>query len=266
MQGHGRSPSCPELRHCDTTAYQLREQAGHLWIAARATPAPMLPQLAWDDFRAAGSVTTLVRAPLDVTLDNISEDEHFPFIHSSFGWSADGLAEVTLDTINAADHSQVRYGARQRASPWALLGGVRAGDHFHNRWTTRFDPVHAIYTFGWRDARGRERPITTRAAVFLVPETATTTRIHMFLFLRIAPSLYRAARPAIAWLARHISGMELARDVRLIESVAGAPRTLAGMRLTRFDKALIHNRKLLHALYWGNGDNVRDFHLREEQQ
>ena len=51
-------------------------------------------------------------------------------------------------------------------------------------------------------------------------------------------------------LARHIAGLELRRDIGLIEAVAAAPSTLDGMRLTRFDQALIHNRKLLRTLYW----------------
>lgn len=252
--GHGSSPSCPELRHCDTASYQVQERFGHLWMAARDAAPSLFPTLGWSGFRYAGSVTALARAPLDVTLDNISEDEHFPFIHTTFGWDARALAEVQFATVNAQDHSEVRYSGIQRRSPWALLGGVRAGDRFHNAWITRFDPVHAVYTFGWEDPHGgKARPITTRAAVFLVPESDMATRIRMFLFLRIAPSLYSAAWPAMAWLARHISSMELRRDVTLIESVAHAPGDLSGMRLTRFDKAVVHNRKLLRSIYWNAG-------------
>jgi hypothetical protein len=111
--------------------------------------------------------------------------------------------------------------------------------------------VHTVYTFGWKDPRsGNDRPITTRAAVFLVPETANRTRIDMFLFLKIAPSIYRRFGRVMYALARHISGMELKRDVRLIESVADGPRSLDQMRLTRFDHAVIHNRKLLRSVYW----------------
>jgi phenylpropionate dioxygenase-like ring-hydroxylating dioxygenase large terminal subunit len=249
-EGRGQSPSSPTLKHCDTRAYQVIERFGYLWLAQRETPLATFPALGWEGFDFAGTVSARVRAPMEVTLDNISEDEHFPYLHTTFGWDERGLSEVSVETATFADHSEVRYSGPQRASPWAPLGGVRPGDHFHNEWYTRFEPVHTVYTFGWRDRRsGQARPITTRAAVFLVPEAEMRTQLRMFLFLRIAPSPYRRLGRAMQWLARHIAAKELARDVRLIEAVASAPGTLRGMRLTRFDQALIHNRKLLRAVY-----------------
>ena len=73
----------------------------------------------------------------------------------------------------------------------------------------------------------------------------------MFLFLKIAPSIQRWLRPITHRLARYIAAMELKRDARFITNVADVPATLSGMRLTRFDSALIHNRKLLQTVYWG---------------
>jgi phenylpropionate dioxygenase-like ring-hydroxylating dioxygenase large terminal subunit len=252
-EGNGRSPSDPQLTRCDTRAYQVLERFGHLWIASRETSPSTFPGLRWKGFDFAGSVSITVRAPMDVTLDNISEDEHFPFVHTTFGWDENALAEVSIQTNAFADHSEVSYSGRQRATFWAALGGVRPGDQFHNQWSTRFDPVHTIYTFGWKDPHsGRSRPITTRAAVFLVPETSRRTRIDMFLFLKIAPSIYSRLGFLMHGLARHVARMELRRDVRLIENVADAPGNLEGMRLTRFDHALIYNRKLLHSVYWSN--------------
>lgn len=254
-EGQGRSPSCPELRRCETSAHQLVERWGYLWLAERSTPPSSLTQMGWPGFEFAGSLSALFPAAMDVTLDNISEDEHFPFVHTTFGWDEAGAAQVEVATDTFADRSEVRLSARQRPSRWALLGGVRAGDAFHNEWCTRFDPVHAVYTFGWRDpASGAPRPVLTRAVVFLVPETAAATRAHMFLFLDIAASLQRRLRPLTHWLARRIAGTELARDARLTSLVADAPSTLRGMRLTRFDAALIHNRRLLRDLYWGGGE------------
>jgi len=250
-EGKGRSPSDPHLTHCDTHAYQVVERYGHLWMASRETSPSTFPALQWDGFDFAGSLSMMVRAPMDVTLDNISEDEHFPFVHTTFGWDENALAEVSIETKAFADHSEVSYRGRQRATFWAALGGVRQGDQFHNQWSTRFDPVHTVYTFGWKDPQsGHDRPITTRAAVFLVPETSARTRIDMFLFLKIAPSIYSRLGSLMHALARHVARMELRRDVRLIENVADAPGNLDGMRLTRFDHALIHNRKLLQSLYW----------------
>lgn len=256
-KGNGRSPSDPRLTHCDTRAYQVVERLGHLWMAARETAPSAFPALRWKGFDFAGSLSIPVRAPMDVTLDNISEDEHFPFVHTTFGWDENSLTEVSVETKACADHSEVRYSGRQRATLWAALGGVRRGDRFHNQWSTRFDPVHTVYTFGWKDPlSGQDRPITTRAAVFLVPETATRTRIDMFLFLKIASSIYSRLGVLMHALARHVARMELKRDVRLIENVADAPGSLEGMRLTRFDHALICNRKLLRNVYWATPDEL----------
>jgi phenylpropionate dioxygenase-like ring-hydroxylating dioxygenase large terminal subunit len=250
-RGRGKSPACPDLVRCDTRAYQVVDRFNYLWLAELDTPISMLPAMGWEGFDFAGTVTTRFAAPLDVTLDNISEDEHFAYIHSTFGWDEAGFSAVSIDTKNFNDRSEVRLRGRQRSSFWAPFGGVRPGDHFHNEWYTRFDPVHAVYTFWWENpASGAKRPITTRAAVFLVPESERSTRACMFLFLKIAPSIQRRLRPITHRLARYIAGMELERDARFVAHVADASGALCGMRLTRFDNALIHNRKLLHAVYW----------------
>jgi len=250
--GTGRSPACPELKHCDTRAYQVVERFGYVWLAERTTAAAAFPALGGEAFRFAGSVSATFSAPMEVVLDNISEDEHFPYVHTTFGWDEAGAREVALETRRFEDRSEVQLSARQRRSPWGRLGGVHSGDRFHNQWVTRFDPVHAVYTFWWEDpVSGGRRPVRTRAAVFLVPEAEALTRAHMFLFLDIRPSPQHLLRWLTHWMARRIASLELSRDAALTAQVAAAPVGLAGMRLMRFDEALIHNRKLLDRIYWG---------------
>jgi phenylpropionate dioxygenase-like ring-hydroxylating dioxygenase large terminal subunit len=255
--GSCRSPSDPSLT-CNTGAYQIVERLDHLWLAHRETPLAKFPVPDWESFEFAGSLSILVQAPLELTLDNISEDEHFPFIHTTFGCGEDELPDATFAARLFDDYSEASYSGPQRSSFWAPLGGVRAGDQFYNHWYTRFDPVRAVYTFGWHDrVSGSERPITTRAVVFLIPETLTTTRITMFIFLRIKPGLYRSLRRVMHFFARTIAYKELKRDGKLIELVAEAPTTIQGMRLTRFDKALVYNRRLLQTVYWGSTEHPR---------
>jgi hypothetical protein len=242
---------------CNTLAYQVVERLDHLWLAHRETPLASFPVPGWESFDFAGTLSILVQAPLELTLDNISEDEHFPFIHTTFGCGKDELPDATFEAHVFGDYSEASYGGPQRVSPWAPLGGVRAGDQFYNRWYTRFDPVRSVYTFGWHDrASGVERPITTRAAVFLIPETAATTRLTMFIFLKIKPGPYHSLRRIMHFFARTIAYKELKRDARLIESVADAPKTIYGMRLTRFDKAVVYNRRLLETVYWGTTEHA----------
>ena len=152
-EGGGRSPASPHMMYCDTRAYQVVERFEFLWIANKDTPILQFPELGWEEFNFAGHVSVKVHAPIEVTLDNISEDEHFPFIHTTFGWNESEFARVNVETTTHSDHTAVRYSGPQRPSLWAPFGGVRVGDRFHNSWYTRFDPVHTVYTFGWTDPK-----------------------------------------------------------------------------------------------------------------
>lgn len=252
--GRGRSPTSPEATHCDTRAHRIAEHRGFLWLASRETPRSSLPELSWPGFRFVGSVSTRFPAGLELTLDNICESEHFAFLHSTFGWSAEGAREARVETRKHADRSEVDYTGPQRPSPLAWLGGLRAGDRFHTSWCTRFEPVHTVYTFGWRHpGTGRPRPVTTRTAVYLTPERADSTWAHMFIFLRIAPSIQRLVHPLMGLLARSIAARELRRDAWIAGHLQGTPTALKGMRLTRHDRALAYNRRLLRRLYWRDG-------------
>jgi phenylpropionate dioxygenase-like ring-hydroxylating dioxygenase large terminal subunit len=253
-EGRGRSPGCPERSDCGTRSWQVAERYGYLWLAERGTPLAALPDFGGDGFELAGTVPVHIPAPIELTLDNITEDEHFAHVHSTFGWNEEGLSRVIVETDRFDDRTEVRYTGPQRGSFWSHLGGVRAGDRFHNQWVTRFEPVETVYTFWWEDPEtGKQRPVTTRAAVFLVPETSATTWLHMFIFVRVAPSLLRPFRRVVHWLSRHIAAKELEQDAWILGQVAGAPSDLRGMRLTRFDRALAHNRKLLKTVYWKAG-------------
>lgn len=254
--GHGASPSCPELRRCDTRHWQVLDRFGFLWLAAPETPLNSFPLDPPHGFSFAGSFSTRFAAPIELALDNISEDEHFAFVHSTFGWSPADAAKATVHCDASNDRTEVRYLGPQRHSWIAPLGGVRAGDLFHNHWVTTFDPVKTVYTFGWRNpVTGADRPILTRAVVFLVPVDPATTDVQMFVFVRIAPSLQALVAPLFRWLAVRVAAMELRRDAAFVKHVALAPVSLDGMRLTRHDKALIRNRELLRRIYW-NGASL----------
>ncbi|MBD2248699.1 Rieske 2Fe-2S domain-containing protein [Nostoc sp. FACHB-888] len=251
--GHGRSPAQPTLAHCDTVAYQVVENYGYLWLAAIETPIDALPQLGWDGFEFAGSFSTLFKAPLHVVLDNFSEDEHFSSVHSSLGWDESGLAQVDFKAEVKSDHTCVHYQGPQRPSPWLLFFGVKAGDYFNNDWVTRFDPVQAVFTMYWVDAtNGLPRPFVIRSAAFIMPETSKNTRIHTFVFFKIASgSLLRRFIPIIRPVILLLGRYEVAADARFIVNVADTPSDLKQMRLGKFDLPIIHNRRLLQSIYFG---------------
>ena len=249
--GRGRSPSQPTLRHCDTTAFQVVEKFGYLWLADLETRS--FPEIGWEGFELAASFSTLFQAPIHVALDNFSEDEHFPFIHFFLGWSEEGVGEVEFEAKNFSDRTEVCYRGPQRRSPWLPLLGVRAGDWFQNEWTTRFDPVHAVFTFHWFDRKTQaERPLVTRTAVFMVPETDQSTRFHIFIFSKIQSAIYRLIKPLVHVATTFLGKTDVQNDADWIRHVADTPVDLRGMRLGKFDKPVIQNRKLLRDLYWGN--------------
>ena len=145
----------------------------------------------------------------------------------------------------------MRYAGPQRRPPLLPVFGVRAGDHYVNDWVTRFDPLHAVFTFHWTSPAGLARPLAVRTAVFMVPETDATTRFHVFIFASVAPgSFLRRLLPVVRRAALFIGRREVAADAAIVRHVR-TPDSLEGLRLTKFDKPLVHNRKLLDALYFG---------------
>lgn len=252
-EGRGRSPSQPGLTNCDTISYQVVERFGYLWLAARETPISRFPAVGWEGFTQAGSFTTLFRAPLPVALDNFSEDEHFPYVHFFLGWNETGLDELEFEAKSFDDRTEVQYRGPQRPSPWLPLLGVKKGDIYQNEWVTRFDPVHAVFTFHWFDRKtGVERPLVVRTGVFMVPETEITTRFQVLVFVKIGPSIYRGLRPLINRALIIVGRQDVGYDARWVAHMAETRSDLEGMRLGKFDKPVIRNRKLLRTLYWGD--------------
>jgi phenylpropionate dioxygenase-like ring-hydroxylating dioxygenase large terminal subunit len=250
-QGCGQSPAQPALRKCDTVSYQVVERWGTLWLAARDVPITAFPALGWDEFRFAGSFHRDIDAPLHVVLDNFSEDEHFPTVHSLLGWDAAGQGALEFSADNFDDRSEVHYRGPQRPH-WALpILAVKAGDRYFNDWVTRFDPVHAVFSFHWEaPGTGERRPFQVTTGIFLVPQDAERTRLFAFIFLRIDPdSLLRLSYPLVRRIALYLGKREIEADARICAHVR-TPRSLQGLRLGKFDKPVIHNRKLLEQLYF----------------
>ena len=250
--GCGQSPSQPKLK-CETASYQVHERFGYLWMASRETPTSALPAIDCEGYTLAGAFPTRFEAPIHITLDNFTEDEHFPYVHQGFGWSHHDWPQVEYEAETFDDHTQARYVGPQRRTPILPLVGVKPGDLFHNSFVTWFDPVRTTYTSHWSDARtGEKRPIEAKTTVFMVPETEKTTRFHTFVFVKVASSsLFARMLPAVKLVARLFVMGEWWMDSRWVRHMADAAPTLQGLRLGKFDKTVIRNRKLLDSIYFG---------------
>jgi phenylpropionate dioxygenase-like ring-hydroxylating dioxygenase large terminal subunit len=254
--GIGASPASPDLRHCDVRSYQVVERHGYLWVADRDVPESELPELSFDGFELAGAFTTRFPVPLHIALDNFTEDEHFPYVHRFLGWDEAHVGEVVYEAFNFDDHTEATYVGPQRPAPFLPLIGVKAGDHFHNHFCSRFGPVYTVYSSHWTDpATGRRRPIAAKTVPFMVPQGDRETLYHTFVFVGIDPSsLFASLRPVVRQVARRFVSYEWERDAAWVARLADTATELKGLRLGRFDKTVIRNRKLLRTLYFGEAE------------
>lgn len=252
-EGHGRSPSQPDLKKCDARAFQLVERHGYLWLAARDTPLSAFPAFEPEGFEFTGAFSMLFRAPLHVALDNFSEDEHTPFVHTRLGWDDQDTHAIEYSAENHEDRTEVHYRAPQRNSQLMRLLLLKPGDIFHNDWVTRFDPVRTGYSIRWSAPSGEPRPFHHHFAIFMVPETPRTTRFHVFAFLKLMDPRFRPLMPVVRRAQRVLAWFEIRDDARFIPLVADTPYSLKGMRLGKYDKPIIHQRKLIERIYFGQG-------------
>ncbi len=252
-QGQGSSPSHATAAHCEVESFQVVERYGTLWLGGRDAHPEALPLQTPEGYHYAGSFSRLMPAPLHVALDNFSEDEHTPYVHTRLGWDEAGTDTIEFTAENFDDRSTVHYQARQRWMPILRLFGLQPGDLFHNEWVTRFDPVRTEYSIYWTDPTGQvRRPLLTRSTIFMVPETEKTCRFHVFVFSRSESPFYQRFIGPFSQLARLLGMIEVRDDAQFLPTVADCtPRELTGMKLGKYDKPVIHNRKLLRSLYYG---------------
>jgi phenylpropionate dioxygenase-like ring-hydroxylating dioxygenase large terminal subunit len=249
-EGNGCSPSQPTLSKCEVRSLQVVERLDYLWIADREAPLSQFPEMGWEGFEYAGAFDTVFEAPIHVSLANFSEDEHFPYVHTRLGWDDQDLEEIQFEADNFDDRSEVRYCGTQRASWYVRLLLVKPGDTFYNEWVTRFDPLRALFSFKWEDRNtGKLRPLNLKIMVFMTPETAKTTRFHVFLFLKLDAPRLRFLMPVARKAAMLMGWYEVHDDAEFARHLADTPYDMKGMRLDRYDKPVIHNNKLLRSIY-----------------
>ncbi len=227
---------------------RCEERHDYIWIASRDAIAKTP---AFESARFCGAFATRFAAPLHVVLDNFSEDEHTPFVHTRLGWRDRDVRAINFSAENHDDRTEVHYDAPQRPTRVGRLFGLRPGDIFHNDWVTRFDPVCTIYKTCWVDrTTGAKRPLRITSPIFFVPETTTTTLVHTFVFAEIGEPFARFF-PILRHVATAVAWGEIRDDARFIPTIADTPERMTGMRLGKFDKPLIHNHRLLSTLYFG---------------
>jgi phenylpropionate dioxygenase-like ring-hydroxylating dioxygenase large terminal subunit len=251
-QGRGRSPSQPSLSRCDARAMQLVEREGYLWLADPGVSTGSLPPVTFDaPWKFAGAFSILFQCPLHVALDNFSEDEHTPWVHTRLGWNPTDADKIEYEAHNREDHTEVHYRAPQRVGLAMRFFGLSAGTVFCNDWVTRFDPVRTDYEISHQKPDGRAGDVKLRAVIFMVPEGVARTRFHVFASAQDAHPLRGRFSDALKPVTLALIFREIWDDARFIPTVAHTPWSFKGMRLGKYDKPLVHNRRLLERIYLG---------------
>jgi phenylpropionate dioxygenase-like ring-hydroxylating dioxygenase large terminal subunit len=249
--GAGQNPSQPNMIRCDVKAFQVVERYDYLWVAEQGVSAENIPTYQKEGFAFSGAIQTLFRAPLHVAFDNFSEDEHTPYVHTRLGWQESQVSTIEFEAKNFDDHTEVHYRAEQRPSWLGKLMSLKPGDIFYNDWETFFNPIRSVYHIYWTDAsRQQRRPIELLAAIYMVPETDTTTMFHTFVLTKIEVGP-RLLLPLLQKVGLAATWAEVNDDAQFISTVAKTPFDMQGMRLGKFDKPIVHNHKLMQKIYWG---------------
>jgi hypothetical protein len=231
---------------------RVLEHAGSIWLAdaAYAEPDSPIVDFASDGFEHIETSRVQFAAPLHVAFDNFCEDEHTPWVHSFLGWKEATAGDVHFESVNTDATTEVYYRGTQRPHHMTPALLVRWGDEFHNRWVTEFKPLRTLYTLHWASPGGARRPVTSRFAIYFVPETDRTTVLHVLSYAKIDKP-FQLLRPIVNALVPRIGASEVMDDQRFVRHVAHTPFEFTGMRLGRFDAPLVHNRKLMKSIYFG---------------
>lgn len=250
--GVGESPSTPKLHACAHT-YDIREEQGAIWVKSKHSN-PVFPKFEVAGFIPAGATSHVVNSTLEVAMDNFCEIEHTPTAHALFGYPLERMEEVAVRFEPTPTTVTVRNLGPSKPFPWHLrrLIGMRKGWQFHDDWTTHFSPLYSVYDHWWSDpVTGRESKIRWRLYMFYWPIHATQVNVTSFAFIRNRLPVPDSWVKPFTGILLHLFKKEVDLDVAIIEGLASHEPSLAGMKLSRFDRALGLNRERVAKLYRG---------------
>jgi phenylpropionate dioxygenase-like ring-hydroxylating dioxygenase large terminal subunit len=250
--GKGESPGTPKLHTC-TESFDVREEHGYVWVKSRDSN-PEFPVINPEGYYHIGNFLHTVAAPMELTVDNFTEIEHSGTVHATFGYDLDRMDEVRVrfETTEASVRV-VNVGPTKRLfRPLAWLLGVRAGDLFHDDWTTYFSPVYTVYDHWWTSPDGRrEGMVRWRLYMFFWPTDGENTAVTSFVYAKSRyPGPAGGLRLVTPVFRREID-REIRRDIEMLTHLADRSVHVEGMKLSRFDKVLGLTRERIARVYRG---------------
>lgn len=257
--GNGESPGTPKMNACAST-WDAREDHGYIWVKSRESK-PVFPDFGVGGWCWMCTTEHVAKAPLELTLDNFCEIEHTPTTHDIFGYQLDAMKDVTVRFETTDDSvTVINHGKPKKMNPiLSYLIGIKKNYIFNDTWTTHFSPVYSIYDHLWQDPNtGEESTVKWKVVIFFSPVHNMETRVTAFTYAKsrwwVPPhGGLLAFRRFMRWKVAH----EINLDVNILNGLACYDTRMEGMKLSRFDKALMLNRERIESVYRGKSDSGR---------
>lgn len=249
ISGEGKIPGS-ENRKIQARNFDAIERSGVIWIKNANVPA-IFPFHEPDGYRRIALAHHKIKAPLPLVLDNFSEVEHTSQVHAFLGYDAEKMNEIEIKLETSENSVRLFNKGQQKKVPGIIRWSLNLGtsDYFIDDWTTFFSPIHAVYDQYWTDLNGNVRKDKLKVYVFFNSTVENQTELFTFLYMTTRPfgkfGLNLFIKPAM----KIILNMEVQRDKKMIEQLAEKTPEIKGMKLSRFDQALVHIRNRIEKIY-----------------
>ncbi len=263
--GQGESPGTPKLQAC-ASDFDAREEQGFIWVKSKESK-PQFPDVTMPGWYHMCTLEHLIRAPLEVSMDNFCEIEHTPTTHEVFGYELDRMRDVTVKFEQTPSTVRViNQGPPKRLGRLLnILVGIKKGWVFNDDWTTHFSPLYTVYDHWWSDPKdpSQKSKVQWRLYMFYTPVDDNLTRVTTWSY---AKSFWPVPIHGGIWpfrpVMRYKLDYEMKLDVNIVESLASHDTSLEGMKLSRFDKSLALNRERINRVYRGLSEDSHRLALR----
>jgi hypothetical protein len=239
--------------HARTTAYDVREDVGLIWIKPIECDA-QFPAIACEGYYPLKAMEHTSDVPMELVIDNFCEIEHTATIHTVFGYELSRMGEVQFEVEADEDTVHCVSDGPHKKMPalfrWAL--GLGKDVRFVSTWSTNFSPVYLRIDHNLFDAvSGCAARVKYRAFVFITPLDATHTKVFTLVYMKSTyPGPYGGVRLVAPWFRRKADA-EITRDCVVLHKLADTTPDLAGLKLSRFDRPMALNRARLDRVYRG---------------
>lgn len=262
-EGQATIRAQPKIK-CRAASYRAVERLGCIWVADRDTPLSALPEFiepaengtdGWEGYKHVGNVSALFHSPLEMVLDSFNDAEHIHIVHKVIGWAELEIDKIQWHRENLDNGSFLRAIGPQRKmpAPLNLLERILlpGNDTSSLEFGFRFSPVHWTFHTKWGTKGGEEPVFSVRGAGIIVPERENQTRVYNLVFFKCHSPKLKPLTPLLGKLSFRVSKQEIERDRVLLNKIGPVGVKIAGMRLGALDGQLVHNRKLLQKIYFG---------------